>query len=187
MTLDVDTSRPSLLTIGNHVFLHKGLTIMTHDWASWVFLDKYSDFIPSHGKVCIGDNVWFGENVTVLKGVTIGCNCIIGAGSIVTKNIPDNSIAVGIPCKVVNSLDNYYEKRKKLYPDEALEYLRTLSNPSLAYFYDDYTLFVDRENIQSYKEIPFLHVFKTKGKLNCWLNHHKRTYDDFNQFIESMK
>jgi hypothetical protein len=57
LILDIDTSRPSLLTIGNHVFLHKGLTIMTHDWISWVFLDKYSDFIPSYGKVCIGDNV----------------------------------------------------------------------------------------------------------------------------------
>lgn len=126
-SLNIDTTRPSLLSIGNHVYLHRGLTIMTHDWASWVFLDKYHDFIPSHAKVTIGNNVWFGEFVTVLKGVKIGDNCIIGAGSIVTKDIPDNSVAVGIPAKVVSTLDDYYEKRKRIYPLEAKEYVNSLN------------------------------------------------------------
>lgn len=49
----------------------------------------------------IGNNVWFGANVIVLPGVTIGDNCTIGAGSIVVKNIPANSLAVGNPCKVI--------------------------------------------------------------------------------------
>lgn len=126
-SLNIDTTRPSLLSIGNHVYLHRGLTIMTHDWASWVFLDKYHDFIPSHAKVTIGNNVWFGEFVTVLKGVKIGDNCIIGAGSIVTKDIPDNSVAVGIPAKVISTLDDYYEKRKRIYPLEAKEYVNSLN------------------------------------------------------------
>lgn len=51
--------------------------------------------------VKIGDNVWIGENVSVLPGVTIGRNSIIGAGSIVTKNIPAYTIAVGIPAKAI--------------------------------------------------------------------------------------
>lgn len=51
-------------------------------------------------------------NCTVLKGVTIGDNCIIGIGSIVTKDIPANSVAIGNPAKVVCSLDEYFEKRK---------------------------------------------------------------------------
>lgn len=51
--------------------------------------------------VNIGDNVWLGVNVTVLKGVTIGENTVIGAGSLVVKDIPANVIAAGNPCKVL--------------------------------------------------------------------------------------
>lgn len=52
----------------------------------------------------VGSNVWIGGNVVVLPGVTIGNNCVIGAGSVVVKDIPDNSIAVGNPCKVIKSI-----------------------------------------------------------------------------------
>lgn len=187
ISLNIDTSRPSLLSIGNHVYLHRGLTIMTHDWASWVFLDKYHDFIPSHSKVIIGSNVWFGEFVTVLKGVRIGDNCIIGAGSIVTKDIPDNSVAVGVPAKVVSTLDDYYKKRKSLYPKEVKEYANTLSEMELCYFYDDYPLFVDKDNIEKYSFIPFSNVFKDKDSFNAWLSNHTKTYDSFEQFIKQIK
>lgn len=54
--------------------------------------------------VSIGDNVWIGGSVTILPGVTIGNNVTIGAGSVVTKDIPDNCVAVGNPCKVVKEL-----------------------------------------------------------------------------------
>lgn len=53
----------------------------------------------------IGNNVWFGGNVAVMPGVKIGDNCVIGAGSVVTKNIPENSVAVGNPCKVIKKID----------------------------------------------------------------------------------
>ena len=52
----------------------------------------------------VGNNVWFGGNVVVLPGVTIGDNVVIGAGSIVTKDIPSNSVAVGNPCKVIKTI-----------------------------------------------------------------------------------
>src|SRR5690606_14629654 len=116
--LSIDISRPSLIEIGDHVFLHKGLRILTHDYASWVFVNSLDDFIPSSGRVKIGNNVWFGENCTVLKGVNIGDNCVIGYGSVVTKNIPSNSVAVGIPAKVICSIEEYYVKRKVQYIDE---------------------------------------------------------------------
>ncbi len=53
----------------------------------------------------VGNNVWFGGNVTVLPGVTIGDNVVIGAGSVVTKNIPSNNVAFGNPCKVIKNID----------------------------------------------------------------------------------
>lgn len=61
----------------------------------------------------IGKNVWIGENVVVLKGVTIGDGCIIGANALVNKNIPDNSIVVGAPARVIkkyNFENNTWEK-----------------------------------------------------------------------------
>ena len=54
----------------------------------------------------VGNNVWIGGNVVVLPGVTIGDNCVIGAGSIVTKDIPENTVAVGNPCKVIKNIKN---------------------------------------------------------------------------------
>ncbi|MGF1494219.1 MAG: acyltransferase [Microcoleaceae cyanobacterium] len=55
----------------------------------------------SKGPVTIGDDVWLGAGAIVLDGVTIGKGCIVGAGSVVTKNLPDYSIAVGVPAKVI--------------------------------------------------------------------------------------
>ncbi|MCS2572069.1 hypothetical protein NXX61_16750 [Bacteroides ovatus] len=55
--------------------------------------------------IIIEDNVWLGMNVTVLKGVCIGENSLIGAGSIVTRDIPANVVAAGIPCRVVKSIN----------------------------------------------------------------------------------
>ncbi len=54
----------------------------------------------------IEDNVWIGGGVIILPGVTIGKNSVIGAGSVVTKSIPENSVAVGNPCKVIKTITN---------------------------------------------------------------------------------
>lgn len=67
--------------------------------------------------ITIGDNVWIGGNVCVLPGVKIGDNVVIGAGSVVTKDLPDNVIAVGNPCRVIRKItqedrDFYYKNRK---------------------------------------------------------------------------
>ena len=60
--------------------------------------------LTSKGEIRIGRNVWIGDKVTILGGVTIGDNVIIGAGSIVTHDIPNNSMAVGMPAKVVKEI-----------------------------------------------------------------------------------
>ena len=54
--------------------------------------------------ITVGNDVWIGANVCVLPGVTIGDGCVIGAGSVVVKDIPSYSVAVGNPCKVIKTL-----------------------------------------------------------------------------------
>lgn len=54
--------------------------------------------------ITVGDNVWIGAGVQVMPGVTIGSNVVIGGGSVVVKDIPDNSVAVGNPCKVIRAI-----------------------------------------------------------------------------------
>jgi len=54
--------------------------------------------------VQIGDDCWFGAHVTVCPGVSIGKNCVIGAGSVVTRDIPPNSLAAGVPCRVIREI-----------------------------------------------------------------------------------
>lgn len=61
--------------------------------------DLYPQFKPA--PITIGNNVWLGMNVVIMKGVTIGDNVIIGANSVVTRDVPSNVIAVGTPCKPI--------------------------------------------------------------------------------------
>lgn len=74
--------------------------------------------------VRIGKNCWLGAGVIVLPGVTIGDNVVIGAGSVVTKDIPDNVVALGNPCKVLRPVgehDRQYYWRDKRIPQELFE------------------------------------------------------------------
>ena len=61
--------------------------------------------------ITVGNDVWIGTNVSVLPGVSIGSNTIIGAGSVVNKDIPDGVIAAGVPCKVIRKITK--EDRQK--------------------------------------------------------------------------
>ena len=61
--------------------------------------------LQSKGEIIIGNNVWIGDKVTILGGVTIGDNVIIGAGSIVTHDVPSNCMAAGMPANVIKQLD----------------------------------------------------------------------------------
>lgn len=184
--MTIDVSRPTLLDIGDNVFIHKHCTIMTHDWASWCFVNSHSEFVPSHSKVIIGNNVWMGMNSTILKGVKIGDNVIIAAGAVVTKSIPSGCVVAGVPAKIISSYEDYFQKRISSYPHECKEYAQSLIasgiklTPDL--FYDDYPLFVDGENYDMY-DFPYEKVFTPEAFVK-WKNAHKRTFNTFKEFTE---
>lgn len=186
-TTRIDLTRPSLISIGNHVDINLHFQILTHDWGSRVFRVYFHDLLNSSGKVSIGNNIYFGTNVTVLKGVTIGDNCIIGACSLVTHNIPSNSVAVGVPCRVVCSLEEYFEKRKQKAFEEAIEYVRSIKErfgrqPLLSEMGEEFIYFVNKKNIQDYYSIPI------KAQLGDgyqdWLEKHESKFNSFEEFLE---
>ena len=69
--------------------------------------------------VHIGNNVWIGANTVIVPGVTIGENCVIGAGSVVTKDIPPNTVAVGNPCRVMREISGHDDEF--FYKDERID------------------------------------------------------------------
>ena len=102
----------------------------THIQVGKNFFANYNCTIIDVAKVIIGDNVWIGGNTVILPGVHIGSNTVIGAGSVVTKDIPDWVIAAGNPCRVIRRITEedrqYYYKDRKFDP-EAWEKIESLS------------------------------------------------------------
>ena len=99
------------VTIGDHCNFGPNVTIVTplHP----ILPDERRGIVCSDGKerflcyakpVSIGSDCWFGANVVVCPGVTIGDNCVIGAGSVVTRDIPANSFAAGVPARVIRTI-----------------------------------------------------------------------------------
>ena len=101
-----DESCPFLISIGDNVTITRS-TILAHDASTNKPLG-----LTKIGRVKIGNNVFIGAGSLVLPNVTIGDNCIIGGGSVVVKSIPDNSVAVGNPAKVISSYDEYIKRMR---------------------------------------------------------------------------
>jgi acetyltransferase-like isoleucine patch superfamily enzyme len=94
------STEPYLIEIGNHVAIAGGTEIITHDGAIWSFEQDFPN-ADVFGKVKIGNNVFIGDNCTILPNTIIGDNCVVGAGSVVRGRFPENSVIVGNPAKVV--------------------------------------------------------------------------------------
>lgn len=100
---------PYLIRLGNHVTITHGVRFITHDGGVWVFRDRDPD-ISVYAPIVVGNNVFIGINTIILPGVTIGDDCIIGAGSVVTRDIPSGSVAAGVPARPVRRIEDYWEK-----------------------------------------------------------------------------
>ncbi len=90
----MDTIHPEWITIGDNCIVGYHTTILTHEY----LIDEYR-----FGPVVIEDEVMIGANVTILAGVTIGRRAVIGAGSVVTRDIPAGAFAAGSPARVIRS------------------------------------------------------------------------------------
>lgn len=94
------STEPYLVEIGNHVAISSGVKFITHDASGWLFEDKEPD-MDLFGPIQVGDNVYFGIDCVVMPNTRIGSNCIIGAGAVVRGHVPDDSVVMGNPGRVV--------------------------------------------------------------------------------------
>ena len=98
------------VSFGDNVFIAPNCGF--HTAGHPVDADRRNKGLEFAHPITVGNDVWFGAGVQVLPGVTIGNNVVIGSGSVVTKDIPDNVIAVGNPCKVLRAITEEDKNRK---------------------------------------------------------------------------
>lgn len=104
------------VSFGDNVFIAPNCCFTTAEHA--IDPEQRKAGIEVAKPITIGNNVWIGAGSTVLAGVTIGDNTVIGAGSVVTKSIPGNVIAVGVPCKVQREITKEDRFRYPVYQEE---------------------------------------------------------------------
>lgn len=119
-------TEPWLIEIGDRVSITEGVVFLTHDGSSRLFRGQYADmnaeFGNRFGPIRVQDDCFIGVNTIVLPGVTIGPNVIVGAGSVVTKDLPGDSVYAGNPARRIGTLDEYIERyRAKMIPVEAAD------------------------------------------------------------------
>lgn len=106
------------VTIGDNVLIAPNVTITVTGHPVHHELRKSGKMFSF--PVTLGNNVWIGSNVVINPGITIGDNSVIGAGSVVTKNIPPDVVAVGVPCRVIRNINErdreYYYQNYKVDP-----------------------------------------------------------------------
>ena len=90
--------------VGNHVNLAQGITVtaLNHNYEDAT--KRIDEQGISTKPVVIGDDVWIGANAVILPGVTIGSHCVIAAGAVVTKDVPDHTLVGGVPAKVIKKI-----------------------------------------------------------------------------------
>lgn len=106
------STEPWIITLGNNVHITDGVHFITHDGGTLLYREKVRD-LEITKPITVGNDVYIGTNAILLPGVTIGNNVVIGAGAVVSKDIPDNSVAVGVPARVIKTADEYLEKLKR--------------------------------------------------------------------------
>jgi acetyltransferase-like isoleucine patch superfamily enzyme len=104
-------SEPWLISFGDNVYITSGVQFVTHDGGTLILRKEIPD-LEWTAPISVGNDVYFGVKALVLPGVAIGNRCIIAAGAVVTKDVPDNTVVGGVPAKRISSVDEYMDKMK---------------------------------------------------------------------------
>ncbi len=110
-------AEPYLVKIGSHCTIAAGVSFITHDGAGWVFTDEIPS-VQKYGVIEILDNCFIGLKAIIMPGVKVGPNSIVAAGSVVTKDVPANTIVGGSPAKHICDIDQYKDKLIKMWSEQ---------------------------------------------------------------------
>jgi len=102
-------AEPDLVFLGNNVVVASDVCFYNHDATAGMLNRKFGTdrYKLNKGKICIGDNAFIDGRSIILYHVRIGSNVIIGAGSVVASDVPDNSVVAGVPAKYIKSFDEF--------------------------------------------------------------------------------
>lgn len=107
-------SEPYLVRIGNHCTIAPGVGLAPHDGGGWIFTDQVPS-LQCFGLVDIRDNCFIGLRSIVLAGVRVGPNSVVGAGAVVTKEVPPGMVVAGCPAVPICTIDQYRQKLERLW------------------------------------------------------------------------
>lgn len=102
-------AEPFLVEIGNDTLVSSEVLFLTHDGGHWVTEAEFPT-ANRFGRIKVGSRVFIGARVILLPGVTVGDNVVIGAGSVVTRDVPSGVVAAGVPARVLSSIEAYNAK-----------------------------------------------------------------------------
>lgn len=102
-------SEPWIISLGKGIYLTDGVKFITHDGGTLLFRGVVPD-LEITKPITLGDNVYAGNNVIFLPGVNVGDNVIIGAGAVVTRDIPSGEVWGGVPARKIKDIGSYFEK-----------------------------------------------------------------------------
>lgn len=189
-SITVDTQRPWLLKIGDYCKITQGCIILCHDYSRSVLRRKYHEIIGEAKMTTIGDNVFLGMNSIVLMGCHIGNNVIVGAGSVVSGNIPDDVVVAGNPAKIIRTLDEHYKIRKNRTLEEAKMYFLSFEKkykiiPTVAQMGPFSSLFIlpTEKNLKKYDIFTNMSGDNEIELINDWLESDP-TFKSYEEFIE---
>lgn len=189
-TIQIDRSRPYLLKIGEYCKITAGTIMLTHDYSRSVLRRAYGDIVGEGRQTIIGNNVFIGMNSIILMGTHIGDNVIVGAGSVVSGNIPSNVVIAGNPAKIIRTLDEHYEIKKRKMLSDAKEcvnafYSRYNRMPNISEVEPFWPLFLqrDRKAVIDAKVNWHLNGDEPEEVLQDFLKSSSPIFKDFEEFL----
>ncbi len=113
-------SEPYLITLRKKCRITSDVVFVTHDGGTWAFRSHWPEYkdVIKYGHIEIGEEAFIGTRSIIMPGVHVGKHSVVGAGSVVTKDVPDYTVVAGVPARIICTTQEYAEKTLKSMPSD---------------------------------------------------------------------